>query len=241
MKILIIDDEHLARLRLKDLILQIKPEADIHEASNAEEAIESYESMEPDLVMVDIRMPGISGIELAYHFSSMEKPPAIIFTTAYSEYALDAFEADAIDYLMKPIRLKRLKHAFDKLQPISKTQSKALKERSNRTHIAVRQRDRIKLVPIADICYFRSEDKYVAVITKDDRYLINATLNKLEGELGRDFLRVHRNSLISIKHLDGLEKLDEKTWCAVLKGTKDKVEISRRQKPVIRGWLKNRG
>jgi two-component system response regulator AlgR len=241
MKYLIIDDENLARTRLREMLTRIDPQAEVIEAENGEDAMEQFEQHKPSLVLVDIRMPGISGIELAYHLSSVERPPAVIFTTAYNEYALEAFEANAIDYLLKPIQFDRLMRALKKADPLTKTQSLALKRgEEERSHIAVSQKGKIKLVPLHTVCYFKAENKYVAIRTLNEQYLITETLNNLEKDLGSSFMRVHRNALISTRFLEGLEKIDEGRWCVLFRDIDDKLEISRRQTPIIRGWLRNK-
>ena len=241
MKYLVIDDEFLARARLRELLLRIDPNAEIFEAENGQQALDLCEQHKPDTALVDIRMPGISGIELVYHMTALEQSPAVIFTTAYSEYALEAFEANAIDYLLKPVQVDRLKRALQKADPITKVQTESLKKTTRSMHISISQKGKIKLVPIQNICYLKAENKYVLVKTAKEEYLMNDTLNNLEAELGENFLRVHRNALISTEHLEGLEKNDDGQWCVFFRGIDDKVEISRRQTPTIRSWLKNRG
>lgn len=241
MKYLIIDDEFLARARLKELLVRIDPNAEVFEAENGQQAIDFCEKHRPDIALVDIRMPGISGIELVYHFSALENTPAVIFTTAYSEYALEAFDANAIDYLLKPVQIDRLKRALQKAHPISESQTQSLRKNSRSMHISISQKGKIKLVPIQNICYLKAENKYVMVKTPKEEFLMNETLNNLETELGESFLRVHRNALISTEHLEGLEKNEDGQWCVFFRGIDDTVEISRRQTPTIRAWLKSRG
>ena len=238
MKYLIIDDEFLARARLKELLQRIEPDAEVIEAENGQQAIEMCESHKPQTALVDIRMPGISGIELVYHLSALPATPSIIFTTAYSEYALEAFDANAIDYLLKPVQIDRLKRALEKAYPISKLQTESLRKSTRARHISISQKGKIKLIPIQNICYLKAENKYVLVKTPHEEYLMNDTLNNLEKELGEDFIRVHRNALISTRHLEGLEKNDDGQWCVFFRGIPDQIEISRRQTPVIRNWLK---
>ena len=240
MKYLVIDDEFLARARLRELLLRIEPGAKVFEAENGQQAIDLCDKHKPDTALVDIRMPGISGIELVYHLSALDHSPAIIFTTAYSEYALEAFDANAIDYLLKPVQIDRLKRALQKAHPITSTQTESLRKTTRSMHISISQKGKIKLVPIQNICYLKAENKYVLVKTPREEYLMNDTLNNLETELGEPFIRVHRNALISTEHLEGLEKNEEGQWCVFFRGIPDKVEISRRQTPVIRSWLKNR-
>ena len=239
MKYLVVDDEHLARARLKELIRRIKPDAKIIEAKNGEDAINMFEIHHPKIALVDIRMPGIGGIELAYHLSALEEPPAVIFTTAHNEYALQAFDANAIDYLLKPIHLERLQRALQKAEPLSNEQNQALKESDEeRTHISVTQRGRLKLIPLKDIAFFKAENKYVVIKTSEGEYLLNDTLNQLQNDLGDGFIRAHRNALISTRFLEGMEKIDKDRWQVFLHGFDDRIEVSRRQRPIIRSWLK---
>ncbi len=240
MKYLVVDDEFLARARLQELIKRIDPDAEIIESENGEEAIQQFEAHNPTLALVDIRMPGIGGMELAYHLSAVEQPPAVIFTTAHNEYALQAFDANAIDYLLKPIQLERLKRALAKAGPLTAHQNQVLIEgEEQRTHIAVREKGRIKLIALKDVGFLKADSKYVVVKTMDAEYLINETLNQLEQELGDEFIRVHRNSLVSTRYLDGIEKIGDNTYQVFLHQFDDKLEVSRRQKPVIRNWIKN--
>ena len=239
-KFLVVDDEHLARSRLKELVLRIRPNAEVFESSNGEDAIHQFETHKPKLVLVDIRMPGIGGIELAYHLSSVDDPPAVIFTTAHNEYALQAFDANAIDYLLKPIQLERLQRALQKAEPLTEHQSEILKQgEDQRTHISVREKGRLKLIPLGEIGYFKAENKYVVVKTRQGEFLLNDTLNQLEKDLGDRFIRIHRNALISTKYLEGMEKISEDKWQVFFKSFDEKLEVSRRQKPVIRNWLRN--
>ena len=239
MKYLVVDDEHLARTRLHELIKRVAPDAEVIEAENGEQAIDMYEEHQPQLVLVDIRMPGIGGIELAYHLSSLDPPPAVIFTTAHNEYALQAFDANAIDYLLKPIQLERLKRALNKAEPLTSQQSDALGEgEEERTHIAVREKGRLKLIALSDIGFFKAENKYVIVKSREGEYLINETLNQLEKNLGEEFVRIHRNALISTRYLEGMEKVDIDKWQVFFREFDEKLEVSRRQKPIIRNWLR---
>jgi two-component system response regulator AlgR len=238
-RMLVVDDEHLARARLKELIRRVRPDTKVIEAQNGEDAIVLYEEYKPKLALVDIRMPGIGGIELAYHLSSVEDPPAVIFTTAHNEYALQAFDANAIDYLLKPIHLERLERALAKAEPLTEEQNLVLMDGDEeRTHISVTQRGRLKLIPIRDIVYFKAENKYVVIKTMEDEFLLNDTLNQLENGLGPEFIRAHRNALIATKYIEGMEKDDLDRWQVFLHGLDDRIEISRRQRPVIRSWLK---
>lgn len=241
MKCLVVDDEHLARSRLHELINRINPRIQVFESANGKDAIDQFAIHQPNIVLVDIRMPRIGGMELAYHLSSVDQPPAVIFTTAHNEYALQAFDANAIDYLLKPIQLERLQRALAKAEPLTADQGEVLREgEDQRTHISVREKGKLKLISLTEIGFFRADNKYVVVKTKDGKYLINETLNQLENELGNGFIRAHRNSLISTKYLDGIEKLRDDKWQVFFKGFEEKLELSRRQKPIVRNWLRNK-
>ena len=239
MRYLIVDDEHLARSRLKELVHRIRPNTEVIEASNGEQAISQFHAYEPCLALVDIRMPGIGGIELAYHLSELENPPAVIFTTAHNEYAVQAFNANAIDYLLKPIQIDRLKRALSKAEPLTEQQNQILKKGDEqRTHIAVKQRGKLKLIPLEEVGYFKAENKYVIVKTRQGEFLLNDTLNQLEQDLTHQFIRIHRNALISTKYLKGMEKISEDKWQVFFQSFDEKLEVSRRQKSAIRNWLK---
>ena len=241
MKYLIIDDEIIARTKLKELLLRIDPSATVLEAETAQEAIEICMNEEPDTALIDIEMPGISGIDLVYHLTALNQtPPAIVFITAHTEYALEAFEANAMDYVVKPVQIDRLKRAIKKANPITKVQSETLKKSTSSRHISITQKGKIKLVPIEKICYMKAENKYVVIKTLTEDYLMNNTLNNFEKELGEKFIRVHRNALISTDYIESLERNDDDQWVVLFRGIPDKVEISRRQTPIIRKWLRRR-
>ena len=239
MRILIVDDESLARDRIKRILLEQNEHEVLGEASNGQEALQKIEALHPDVVLLDIRMPGIDGLEVARHLVGMDEPPAVIFTTAYDEYALEAFKVHAVDYLLKPVRPERLSEALQKALKPNKVQWKSLNRKEDgtpkaRTHISSRTRRGIVLVPIGEIYYFRAEHKYVTVRHKEGEVLIEDTLKELETEFGERFLRVHRNCLVSMEHIQALEKNSSGQPCIRLRGVEETLDVSRRHVAKVR-------
>jgi len=240
LNILITDDEAPARNRLRDLLADIDGINIIEEAKNGKEALQLADKLQPDVVLLDIRMPEMDGIETAQHLQKLPKPPAIIFTTAYDNYAIQAFEMNAVDYLLKPIRFERLQNALQKARVLMPRQLAALNALSpQRTHLSITERSRILLVPITDIIYLRAELKYVTVRTAEREYLIEESLTHLEQEFGNIFIRLHRNCLVANAFITGYEKRTheehgEKQWVALLKHVPETIAVSRRQQHLIR-------
>lgn len=238
-RILIVDDEKPARERIRGILKEQKGHEIIGEAENGREALQKIEELHPDVVLLDIRMPGIDGLEVARHLVGMDEPPAVIFTTAYDEHALEAFNLHAVDYLLKPFRPERLIGALEKALKPNKLQWKALNRKEDgtpkaRTHISSRTRRGIVLVPINDIYYFRAEHKYVTVRHKDGEVLIEDTLKELEVEFEPLFIRIHRNCLIARNYLHSLEKTSTGQQCVRLRGIPDLLEVSRRHVAKVR-------
>lgn len=239
MRILIVDDESLARDRIRRILQEQNEHEVLGEAANGQEALQKIEALHPDVVLLDIRMPGIDGLEVARHLVGMDEPPAVIFTTAYDEYALEAFKVHAVDYLLKPVRPDRLSEALQKALKPNKVQWKSLNRKEDgspkaRTHISSRTRRGIVLVPIGEIYYFRAEHKYVTVRHKDGEVLIEDTLKELETEFGERFLRVHRNCLVSMEHIQALEKNSSGQPCIRLRGVPETLDVSRRHVAKVR-------
>ena len=242
MKIVIIDDEPLARQRLHSVIDELGIGQVVNEGSNGEQAIRLCEMHKPDVVLLDIRMPGMDGIEAAQHLMKLETPPAIIFTTAYDEYAIKAFESHAVDYLLKPIRKERLYDALGASTRLTRAQMQALSEdpaSSTRLHISARLGGELRLIPIDDICYFMAEHKYVTVRHKEGTVLIEESLKSLEKEFEDKFLRIHRNALVAITCISALEKDREGGHKLKLRNLDDILEVSRRHLPTVRKVMKS--
>ncbi|MHB8622173.1 MAG: LytR/AlgR family response regulator transcription factor [Sulfuricaulis sp.] len=244
MKVLIVDDEKLARDRLRELLHDIGGYTVVGDAMNGAEAVEKTSQLKPDVLLMDIRMPGMDGLEAAMHLMGMEIPPAVIFTTAYDQHALDAFDANAVDYLLKPIRKDRLAKALAKAQKLTMKQmaeiNQARPEPSERTHISVHLRGNIRLVPLPEILYFVADSKYVVVRTAAEEHLIEDSLVNLEKEFGDRFLRIHRNALVATGSIKGIEKNPAGTWQISLKGYDKKLDVSRRHTAQVRRWARHR-
>ena len=244
MRVLIVDDEKLARDRLRELLNDIGGYTVVGEAMNGSEAVEKTAELNPDVLLMDIRMPGMDGLEAAMHLMGMENPPSVIFTTAYDQHALDAFDVNAVDYLLKPIRKDRLAKALSKAHKLTMKQlaevNQARPEPTVRTHISVHLRGNIRLVPIPEILYFLADSKYVVVRTPTEEHLIEDSLVNLEEEFGERFLRIHRNALVSTGSIKGIEKSPDGTWQVSLKGLENKLDVSRRHTAQVRRWARNR-
>ena len=239
LKILIADDEAPARNRMRDLLADIENVAVVAEAKNGKEAIDLAVKTKPDLMLLDIRMPLMDGIEAAQHAQKLTPAPHIIFTTAFDAYAIKAFDLSAIDYLLKPIRLERLHAAINKAQSLKPTQIEALKPLQKiRSHLSIHERGRVLLVPIETIIYLRAELKYITVRTVEREYLIEESLTNLEAEFAERFIRLHRNCLVAPLFITGYEKRknedDEQQWVAILNGIPESIAISRRQQHLVR-------
>ena len=239
LKILIADDEAPARNRMRDLLADIENVAVVAEAKNGKEAIDLAVKTKPDLMLLDIRMPLMDGIEAAQHAQKLTPAPHIIFTTAFDAYAIKAFDLSAIDYLLKPIRLERLHAAINKAQALKPKQIEALKPLQKiRSHLSIHERGRVLLVPIETIIYLRAELKYITVRTVEREYLIEESLTNLEAEFAERFIRLHRNCLVAPLFITGYEKRknedDEQQWVAILNGIPETIAISRRQQHLVR-------
>jgi two-component system, LytTR family, response regulator AlgR len=241
-RILIADDEAPARQRLRDLLDDCRDRfalAIVDEAKNGREALEVINREKVDIVLLDIRMPEIDGMEAARHIARMPQPPAIIFTTAFDAYAIKAFEVNAIDYLLKPIRLERLLTALGKTRAAPPISREAIEAAANqpRRHLSVHERGKIHLVPLTDVLYLRAELKYVTVRTAEREYLVDESLTKLEEEFAESFVRVHRNCLVARAAISGFERNAEESesgWAVVIKDTGEKLPVSRRQHHVVK-------
>ncbi len=234
--VFIVDDEPPARNRLKDLLTDCAAQLSLQlvgEAGNGQEALDKLAETPAEVVLMDIRMPQMNGIELARHLNKLDHPPVIIFTTAYDAYAIQAFEQHAVDYLLKPIRLGRLFDALTRARDAVPIRTEVLQELmpEPRTHLAVHERGKLILVPIADVLYLHAEMKYVTVRTAEREYLIEESLTALEREYAARFVRIHRSCLVAKDAIAGFEKggdEGESGWLMKLKGLEEKLPISRR-------------
>lgn len=242
-RLLIADDEAPARKRLRELLGDIEEVCVVGEARNGQEVLSLAEQTQVGLVLLDIRMPGMDGIEAAQHLQKLSQPPAVIFTTAYDAYAVKAFDMNAVDYLLKPIRLERLQAAINKAKKLNQAQLDALKPmQSRRSHFSVVERCRVLLVPLEDVIYLRAELKYITIRTRERELLIEDSLTSIEQEFGSHFIRLHRNCLVAQSSIMGYERRREPAgeyhYVALLREVPETIAVSRRQQHVLKEMLR---
>jgi two-component system response regulator AlgR len=260
-RLFIVDDEAPARDRLKTLLCDIADECPhevIGEAATAQAALGCIAQAQPDIVLLDVQMPGMTGIELAANLTRLQPAPTIIFVTAYDAYALKAFEVHALDYLLKPVRAVRLLEA---IRRATEMRAQTLGQRGNvngaaraqhpaRQNFSVQERGRVLLVPVADVIYLKAELKYVTLRTQMHTYLIEESLTSIEEELNSVFVRVHRNTLVARNAVIGVERSvavvehegegdrPQESWQVILRNIEERLPISRRQWPVIKALVR---
>ena len=242
MRCLVVDDESLARERLARLLTELAGWELCGEASSGAEALRQAERLQPDLVLLDIRMPGMDGLEAARYLADFDRPPAVVFTTAYGDHALEAFDAHAIDYLLKPIHPDRLRQALDKVARQGALSPGSLGEAahpSKRTHFCARVRGNLELIPVDEVVFLQADNKYVTVRSPDQQILVEESLKSLQQELGGTFMRVHRNALVAVRAVRGLDKDPAGHFRVLLEGVEDRLEVSRRMLPEVKRRIKS--
>jgi len=245
-RVLIVDDEKPARDRLRQILADEDGYEVVGEAANGYEALEQAAGTAPDIVLLDIRMPGMEGIETAHHLNAMDPAPAVVFTTAYDEYAIDAFEARAIGYVLKPVRRSRLTGALEQAtRLVGSALSEAAAEANldvQRKHVCAHAHGELKLIPVHEITSFIADQKYVSVDHDNGHDLIDDSLKSLEAEFGSSFVRIHRSALIAVDRIDRIEKNTEGKSRIVLRDgsqVEDKeLIISRRHVAEVKRRLK---
>ena len=233
MRIVIADDEPLARDRLRALLAEQPGIEVVAEAQDGESALHACAELKPDLVLLDIAMPGIDGLEAARHLAAFEPRPAVVFCTAYDAHALSAFEAAAVDYLVKPVRPERLQAALERARTFvaGRDHNGAGSDGNKgkqRTHLCARLRGSLRLIPIEDVHYLQAEEKYVVVHHARGEDLIEESLKSLEEEFGERFVRIHRNCLVARHELVELKRGPDGHVQAVLRHGQAPLEVSRR-------------
>jgi len=223
--VLVVDDEAPARERLVRLVGEIDGARVVAEAATGREAIERVAALAPDVVLLDVRMPDMDGLETARHLAALARPPAVVFTTAYDEYALGAFEAQAIGYLLKPVRHDKLAAALATARRLARPATPAAAMRS---HFAARVRDQLKLVPVAEVYACVADQKYVTLFHRGGTDLVEESLRSIEEEFGEAFVRVHRNALAAVRHVAAVERDAEGRYHVRLRDSDLKLEVSRR-------------
>ncbi|MEA5097465.1 MAG: LytTR family DNA-binding domain-containing protein [Burkholderiaceae bacterium] len=249
-RVFIVDDEAPARERLKTLLADIAAECPhqlVGEAGNATEALERIAAVTPEVVLLDVQMPQTGGLELAKQLAQLPQPPAIVFVTAFEQYAINAFDLQATDYLLKPVRAERLAQAL--LRAAGQRARNADKP-AGRQHFSVMERGRLLLVPVAEVIYLKAEMKYLTLHTDGRDYLLEESLASIEEELPHLFVRVHRNALVAKNAIAGVERGLQVTsqdghnerlqeaWEVILKGCSERLPVSRRQWPLVKALVR---
>ncbi|MEO1055011.1 MAG: LytTR family DNA-binding domain-containing protein [Bacteroidota bacterium] len=231
MKAIIVDDERLARKELSNLLQEHNEIEIIGEATNVDEAFDLVNQVNPDLIFLDIQMPGKSGFEL---LEMLDAVPTVIFTTAYDEYALKAFEVNALDYLLKPVQPERLKDGISKLLSSQKEGSEDKPQETTKKlglndQVFVKDGDKCWFVSLANIRLFESDGNYIKVYFESNKPMIHKSLNALDEKLDeRSFFRASRKHIINLSWLESIEPWFNGGLMVKLKGG-EKVEVSRRQ------------
>lgn len=246
MKVLICDDEPLARERLRRLVGKLQDYEIIGEAQNGLEAVEMTEKQEPDVLLIDIQMPGLDGLEACSHIAKLPNPPAIVFCTAYNNYAVEAFNVNAVAYLLKPVKSDQLAKALESSHKLNKAQLKMLSTENSaisgnptpkRSHISAKTHRGIELIDVKDIRYFKADQKYVVIRHSGGEVLVDDALKDFEQDLGDSFIRIHRNALVAIAHIEGLEVVSAGHYLVRMRGVEEKLQVSRRHAPQVRKLL----
>ncbi|WP_288999106.1 LytTR family DNA-binding domain-containing protein [uncultured Psychrobacter sp.] len=244
MRIVVCDDEPLARERLARIVQESGHQV-VAQATTGAEAIVAVKTQQPDIILLDIRMPEMDGVRCAQALNELEHPPAIIFVTAYDHYAIAALKANAIGYLLKPANKDELLEALNKAKNLNAAQLNEIRKledptaRPIREHIAARTHRGVELIKLTDIYYFTADQKYVKVRHKDGIVLIDETLKELEQEFGDRLFRVHRNAIINLSFLDYLETLDAGQYQVRFKGVDETLAVSRRHLPALRDKIQS--
>lgn len=235
MNVLIVDDEPLARERLQRLVGELPAVTVAGTAANGDEALERVRALRPQVVLLDIRMPGRDGLSVARELAGWPEPPAVIFCTAYDDYAIEAFDANAIGYLLKPVAREKLAQALQQARRLAPAELAALP--GGRHHISARSRRGVELLPVGEVRYFVADHKYVTVVHPGGELLIDDTLKELEEEFGDRLLRVHRNALVALAHVQGLERVELGQYRVKLAGIEAGPLVSRRHLASVKRQL----
>ncbi len=243
MKILIVDDEQLARERLVDVLQEANPALQLEQANNGLDCLEKAQQQEFNVILLDIRMPGMDGLETAQHLSLLKPQPAIIFTTAYQDHAVEAFSAKAVDYLLKPIRRDRLLESIERASFINRAHLAELNDSlgdtsTQRRYFSANKQGTIELIPVKEVRYLKADQKYVSVVWPGQESLIDESLKSIETEFAGQFLRVHRNALVALAHIEKLEKAADGSMQVKLRDLDEKIDVSRRHLQDVKKAIK---
>ncbi len=239
MKVLVVDDEAPARTRLARLLAELDDCEVVGEAADGAEAVRQADKNGADVVLLDVRMPGMDGLEAARHLAGAEPPPAVVFTTAYDDHALEAFEAHAVDYLLKPVGAERLGAALAAARRRTRAQLPEAHTTSGpRAQICARLGGELELIAVADVFYFLAEQKYVTVRHDRGEVLIEEPLKALEREFADRFVRIHRNALVAVARVGGLRRQPDGHQRVWFHDIDDTLAVSRRHLPTVRQRLR---
>lgn len=239
MRILLVDDEAPARERLRRLIDELGGDYQVvGEASSGAQVVAESSRSQADVVLLDVQMAGVSGLQIAADLARLDPPPTVVLVTAFPEYAPDAFEQNVAGYLLKPVRRDRLLAALQRLPRPRRTYGESPGEPERRRHLSAYYRGGVQTVAIEDVLYLLAEQKYVTVRHPGGRMLIDESLKALEQEFPERFMRIHRNALVAGNRLVGLEKTPDGASLAVLEGCDDRLPVSRRHLPEVRRFLR---
>ena len=242
LQVLVVDDEPLARSRMRSLLGDCRnPRAELAaEAANTPDAMDLLVRQRFDAALIDIHMPGANGMQLARQLNALPAPPPFIFVTAYAEHALDAFELDAVDYLTKPVRCDRLEAALQKVVRARLARA-AQGDALDGQWVLISERGRAQRIPLAEVLYFKAEQKYVTVRTVAASYVLNDSLNQIEAKYPGRFLRINRNALVLPAAMRAIVRqrdfIDGESWAVRLAGVDELLTISRRQVSAVRQAL----
>jgi len=248
-RVFIADDEAPARERLRELLDDIAAEVPTSlagEARNGLEALERIPQSGAQVLLLDIEMPGMGGLEVARHLALLPEAPTVVFVTAHDRHAVEAFELNALDYLLKPVRAERLAAALRKAMAGGAPGREQLARAAGaaRDYLSVAERHRILLVPVRDVLFLRAEQKYVTLRTRSEEHLIEESLVALEREFAGRFVRIHRNCLVARAAIRGFERGaggdEDPHWLVVLEGIAERLPVSRRQWPALRELMAER-
>jgi two-component system response regulator AlgR len=235
LNILVVDDEPLAVERLCELLQEIPNCHIVGKAANSEQAWQVINTVNPDLVLLDIAMPGESGLQLAARIQTLDSPPLVVFCTAYDEHALKAFDAHAIDYLLKPIRRERLLESVERASRLKQVAQTS----AHKQYVTASVGGVLRRIALADIFYLHAEEKYTVVHHRDGEHILDQTLKDLEHNFPGQFIRIHRNCLVKREQVNRVRRDTEGHVWAILNDVAIPLEVSRRCASELKEWFKN--
>ena len=237
--VLIADDEPLARERIRRLVEALSGYRVCGEAADGDETLKQVAQLDPDILLLDIRMPGMDGMEAADRLSQLSNPPALIFCTAYDHYALQAFDVQAIAYLLKPVRKETLADALARAGRVNRVQLQTLNGQASQSpeQLAVRTHRGTELIDLSEILYCEADQKYVTIHHSRGETVCDYTLKDLENSYSRVLLRTHRHTLVGVRFIQGLKRTSDGQNLVVLRDGQGELPVSRRHASNVRQWL----